>query len=77
MAISLWFSWEVKEKFAKQETAIQVYEDKIEAHPTIVINGKYLNSVQCNLSPIFCIEYQKHWNITYTIYQNDGFSMSP
>ena len=75
MATSLWFSWEVKEKFAKQETAIQVYEDKIEAHPTIVINGQFLNSFLCNLSPIFCYEYQKHWNITYTIYKEDGFSV--
>ena len=36
MATSLWFSWEVKEKFAKQETAIQKYEDKFEA---LVLNG--------------------------------------
>ena len=65
MAISLWFSWEVKEKFAKQETAIQVYEDKIETHPTIVINGIYIKYMI----------YQKHWNITYTIYKEDGFSV--
>ena len=37
LATSLWFTWGVLEKFAKQERAIKQYEDKIEAHPTIAI----------------------------------------
>ena len=64
VATSVWFTWGVFDKFAKQETAIRQYEDKIEEHPTISI---------CNL-PIF-LEYQKSFNITYTTYQSDGFSV--
>ena len=61
VAISLWFTWGVFEKFAKQETAIQQYEYKIEAHPTIAI----CNFVQSK-------EYHKYFNITYTTYQSNG-----
>ena len=50
---SVWFTWGVFEKFEKQETAIQQYEDKIEVHPTITI---------CNFEPSW--EYQKDFNIT-------------
>ena len=38
MANSFWFTWEVLNKFAKQDTAVRQYEeDNIEAHPTIAI----------------------------------------
>ena len=62
LATSLWFTWGVKEKFAQQETAIRLYEDNIDAHPTISL---------CNT----LMEYEKDFNITYTTYQNDGFSV--
>ena len=52
VAISVWFTWGALDKFAKQETAIRQYEDKIEAHPTITL---------CNLNPYW--EYQKIFNI--------------
>ena len=61
VATSIRFTWRVLEKFAKQETAIWQYEEKIEAHPTIVICDFYLYW-----------EYQKHFNITYRAYQSDG-----
>ena len=64
MATSVLFTWEVVENFDKQETAIRQYEDNIEAHPTIAI---------CNFGPNW--EYQKDFNITYTTYQSDGFSV--
>ena len=66
VATSVWFTWGVLDKFSKQETAIQQYEDKIEAlvHPTIAI---------CNFDPSW--EYQKVFNITYTIIQKDGLSV--
>ena len=60
MATSVLFTWEVVENFDKQETAIQQYEDKIEAHPTIAI---------CDFGSNW--EYQKDINITYTTYQSD------
>ena len=63
MATSVWFTWGVCDKFAKQETAIQQYEGNIEAHPTIAI---------CNFHPSW--EYQKDFNITYRTYQSDGLS---
>ena len=62
MATSVWFTWEVLEKFAKQETAIQQYDDKIETHPTIAI---------CGFTPDDWV-YLKDFNITYATYQNDG-----
>ena len=37
MIISLWFAWEELDKFFKQDTSIQLYEEKIEIHPTIVV----------------------------------------
>ena len=60
MAISLWFTWGVLDKFAKQATAIRQYEDEIDMHPTIII----------------CLgtDYQK-FRITYTTYQSDGFTI--
>ena len=64
MATSVWFTWGVLKKFAQQETAIRQYEDKIEAHPTIVICGFSLSE-----------EYQEFFNISYTTYQSDGFSI--
>ena len=64
MATSVWFTWGVLEKFAKQETAIQQYEDKIEAYPTISI---------CNFWPYF--EYQNNFNLTYTTNQSNGSSV--
>ena len=66
MATSVWFTWGVFDKFAKQETAIRQYEDKIEAHPTIAI---------CLGFSFLRVEYQKSFNITYTTYQNDGVSV--
>ena len=65
VATSVWFTWGVFEKFAKQEIAIQQYEEKIEAHPTIAI---------CNFYPS-TIEYQKDFSIIYTTYQSDGSSV--
>ena len=65
MTTSIWFTWGVKDKFAKRETAIKQYEDKIEGHPTIAI---------CNfISSVW--EYQKDFNITYTTYQSAGSSV--
>ena len=63
VASSVWFTWGVFEKFAKQETAIQQYEDNIEAHPTIAI---------CNFHLSW--EYHKDFNITYRTYRSDGLS---
>ena len=37
MAIAIWFSWGVLDKFYTQDKGVQQYEEKIEAHPTIVI----------------------------------------
>ena len=64
MACSVWCTWGVLEKFAKQEIAIRQYEEKIEVHPTIAI---------CNFNPN--IWYQGFFNITYTTYQSDGSTM--
>ena len=64
-AISIWFTWGVIDKFAKEETAIRQYKDKIEAHPTIAI---------CDFHPSYW-EYQKDFNINYTTYQRDEFSI--
>ena len=55
MAISIWFTWGVFEKFAKQDIAVKQYEEKIEAHPTIAI---------CNFAIDW--EYQKDFKIIYT-----------
>ena len=63
VATSVWFTWEVFDKFAKQETAIRQYEDNIEAHPTIAI---------CDFAAEW--EYQKDFNITYRTYRSDGLS---
>ena len=63
VAISVWFTWGALDKFAKQETAIRQYEDKIEAHPTIAI---------C-LNP--SAEYQKYFNISYATHLSDGLSV--
>ena len=64
VAISVWLSWEVVVKFAKEEKAIRKYEDKIEAHPTIAICGFHSS-----------LTYQKDFNFSYITYQNDGFSI--
>ena len=61
VAIAIWFTWGVFEKFAKQETAIQQYEDKIEAHPTISL---------CLFDQSWL--YQEWFNINYTTYQHNG-----
>ena len=37
MAISVWFTWGVLDKFAEQETAIRQYEDDIDVQPTIIL----------------------------------------
>ena len=60
VAISVWFTWGVLDKFAKQATAIRQYEDEIDMHPTIII----------------CLgtDYQK-FRITYTTYQSDGVTI--
>ena len=62
IATSIWFAWGVLDKFFKEETGITQYEEKIEAHPTIVI----------------CMDiwkYDADFNITYKTYQSDGFSI--
>ena len=57
MATCAWFQMGVKNDLDKERTAISPYEEKIEAHPTILI---------CGFSEIW--EYQKHFNINYTTY---------
>ena len=37
VAISVWFTMGVLDKYARQETAIQQDKDEIKAHPTIAI----------------------------------------
>ena len=64
VAISVWFTWGVFGKFAKEETAIRQYQEKIDVHPTIAI---------CNFGLSW--EYHKKFSINYTTYQSDGFSI--
>ena len=68
VAISVWFTMGVLDKYARQETAIQQDKDKIESHPTIAI---------CRAVGFDTLEYQiqKHINITYTTYQSNGLSV--
>ena len=63
MALSVWFTWGVLEKFAKKETAIRQYEENIEEHPTIAF---------CGFKPF---QYYKKFNITYTTYQSNGLTV--
>ena len=54
--ISIWFSWGALDKFYKQDTGIQQYEEKIEVHPTIVI---CLGSIkyQSDFTIQYCVGY--------------------
>ena len=62
MTTSIWFAWGVLDKYFKQDTGIQYYEENIQTHPTIVI----------------CMDswkYQTDFKILYVVTKKDGFSL--
>ena len=62
LATSIWFAWGVLDKFSKQDTGIQSYEEEVETHPTIVI---------CMGS----FKYDNDFYITYVIAGKDGTNL--
>ena len=71
MAISVWFTWGVFGKYAKEETAFRQYEEEIEVHPTIALCDIGWKSDRS----IITYEFQKDFFLTYTIYQHNGVSI--